>query len=456
MTKYDASELAEIIEMLSFQHLDVRAVTMGINIMGAVRREDLGEGVRGIVERRAGNLSEVVKEVSSKLGVRIVTKRVAVTPVSSLLDARAEDPEGAGELGLSVAKALDSVARDLDIDYVGGYAAFVESGYSVGDRGLITSIPEALASTERIAAMVNAASTLSGINMDAVREMGGIIKRTAEMTGGGGCTRLGVFVNAPEGTPFVPGAYHGRGEEDPVINVAVSGPGVIESVVRSMEEADLRTLHDAMKRAAFKVTRLGELVGREVAKRLGVRFGSVDLSLAPSPAVGDSVADVLRAMGVEEPGAPGSVLALAILTDAVKKGGAMATSSVGGLSGAFIPVSEDLGMAEAVRRGALSLSSLEAMAAVCSTGLDMVVLPGDVGEDTVAAIIGDVMALGVVLDKSLGVRLIPVPGAREGDEVDFGGLLGRAPVMSVGRYSSRDLVMRGGVVPPAVSRLLKG
>ncbi len=456
MTKYDASELAEIVEMLSFQHLDIRAVTMGINIMGALRYDDLAEGVREIVEERAGELKDAVEEVSSKLGVQIVTKRVAVTPISMLLDAKAGDSEEAFKLGVSIAEALDSVADDLAVDYVGGYAAFVESGYSLGDRGVVKSIPEALSSTERVTAMVNAASTLAGINMDAVYEMGNIVKRTADLTGGRGCTRLGVFANAPEGTPFVPGAYHGRGEEDPVINVAVSGPGVIESVVRSLEDADLRTLHDAMKGAAFKITRLGELVGREVAKRLGVRFGSVDLSLAPSPAVGDSVADVLRAMGVEEPGAPGGVLALAILTDAVKKGGAMATSSVGGLSGAFIPVSEDLGMAEAVRKGALTLSSLEAMAAVCSTGLDMIVLPGDVEEHVIAAIIGDVMALGIVLDKSLGVRLIPVPGAKEGDEVDFGGLLGKAPVMPVGRFSSKALVMRGGIVPPTVFRLMKG
>ncbi len=456
MTKYDASELAEIIEMLSFQHLDIRAVTMGISITGALRYDDLVEGVREIVEERARGLGDAVKEVSSKLGVQIVTKRVAVTPVSVILDAKARDLNEAARLGVSVAEALDSAAADLGVDYVGGYAAFVESGYSLGDRGVMESIPEALSSTERVTALVNAASTLSGINMDAVYEMGRIVKETARLTEGRGCTRLGVFANAPEGTPFVPGAYHGRGEEDPVINVAVSGPGVIESVVRSLEGADLRTLHDAMKRAAFKVTRLGELVGREVAKRLGVKFGSVDLSLAPSPAVGDSVADVLRAMGVEEPGAPGSVLALAVLTDAVKKGGAMATSSVGGLSGAFIPVSEDLGMAEAVRRGSLTLSSLEAMAAVCSTGLDMIVIPGDVEEHVIAAIIGDVMALGIVLDKSLGVRLIPVPGAKEGDEVDFGGLLGKAPVMPIGRFSSKALVMRGGVVPPTISRLMKG
>ncbi len=456
MTKYDASEIAEIIEMLSFQHLDIRAVTMGVSITGALRYNNPAEGVYDIITMRAEGLAEAVKEVSSKLGVQIVTKRVAVTPVSVLLDAKAESSPEAVKMGSSIAESLDEIAKDLDIDYIGGYAAFVESGYSLGDKGVVESIPEVLSSTDRVTAMVNAASTLAGINMDAVYEMGRVVKDTANLTEGRGCARLGVFANAPEGTPFVPGAYHGRGEEDPVINVAVSGPGVIENVVKSLGDADLRTLHDAMKRAAFKITRLGELVGREVAKRLGVRFGSVDLSLAPSPSVGDSVADVLRAMGVEEPGAPGSVLALAILTDAVKKGGAMATSSVGGLSGAFIPVSEDLGMAEAVRRGSLSISSLEAMAAVCSTGLDMVVLPGDIEEHVIAAIIGDVMALGVILDKSLGVRLIPVPGAKEGDEVDLGGLLGRAPVMSIGKYSSKMLVMRGGVVPPTLSRLLKG
>lgn len=456
MTKYDAFELKEVIEMLSFQHLDVRAVTMGLDITSSLRYDDISEGIRKIVHERAWRLADTVDEVSSMLGVRIVTKRIAVTPVSVLLDARAGNLDEAVKLGLSIASSLDSIASDLDVDYVGGYAAFVESGYSLGDKGIIKSIPDALASTERVTAMVNAASTLAGINIDAVYEMGSVVKSTAQKSGGIGCTKLGVFVNAPEGTPFVPGAYHGRGEEDPVINVALSGPGVIENVVRSLEGADLRTLHDAMKRAAFKVTRLGELVGKKVAEKLGVRFGSVDLSLAPSPAVGDSVADVLRAMGVDEPGAPGSILALAILTDAIKKGGAMATSSVGGLSGAFIPVSEDLGMAEAVKRGALSLSSLEAMSAVCSTGLDMVVLPGDIEEHVIAAITADVMALGIVLDKSLGVRLIPVPGAKEGDEVNFGGLLGKAPVMPVSKYSSKDLMERGGIVPPTVSRLLKG
>ena len=456
MVRYDAREIAEVIEMISFQHLDVRAVTMGVSIMEALSRDDVARGVRDIVQAKASMLRDAIEEISKELGVEIVTVRLAVTPVSHLLDAMSGSNEELVRKGVEIASSLDESAREAGIDYVGGYAAFVESGFSRGDRALVSSIPEALSATKRLVSMVNAASTLSGINVDAVREMGSVVKRTAELTGGMGCARLGVFVNAPEGTPFVPGSYHGRGEEDPVINVAVSGPGVIEAVTRSLEGADLRTLQDAMKRAAFKITRLGELVGRTVAKKLGVKFGSVDLSLAPSPVRGDSVADILRAMGVDEPGAPGTILALATLTDAVKKGGAMATSSVGGLSGAFIPVSEDLGMAEAVRKGALSLPWLLAMSAVCSTGVDMVPIPGDVEDYVIAAIIGDVMALGVILDKSLGVRLIPVPGKGAGEEVELGGLLGAAPILDVGRYSSRALMDRGGVVPPPVGRLLKG
>jgi len=456
MPKYDASEISEIVEMLSFQNLDVRSVTLGISLLPALRHEDIAEGVYSVLLERSSRLSEAVERVSRRLGVRIVTKRVAVTPICDLIDSRASDPEEARRIGLRIAERLDRAAKELGIDYIGGYAAFVDSGFSLGDLGLINSIPEALSSTERLSSLVNVASTMHGINLNAVSLMGEVIKRTAELSDGRGCTRLGVFANAVSGVPFIPGAFHDGREEDPVINVAVSGPGVVEGIVRLVEGGDVRTVHDSIKRAAFKITRLGELVGREVAREMGVRFGSVDLSLAPTPAVGDSVADVLRAIGVSDVGAPGSLLALAILTDAIKKGGAMATSSVGGLSGAFIPVSEDYGMAEAVRRGSLNLQMLLAMVAVCSTGLDMVPIPGDVESHVISAIIGDVMALGVALDKTLGVRLIPVPGAREGEKVDFGGLLGSSPVLGVPKIGSKALLARGGVVPPMVNRLLKG
>lgn len=456
MPKYDASEISEIVEMLSFQNLDVRSVTLGVSLLPALRYGDLAEGVHRVLSERSSKLSEAVERVSKRLGVRIVTKRVAVTPVCDLIDSRASDPSEAERLGIRVAEQLEGAAKELGIDYVGGYAAFVDSGFSLGDLGVIRSIPEVLSSTDRVSSLVNAASTIHGINLDAVSMMGGVVRRTAELSDGKGCARLGVFANAISGIPFIPGAFHDSREEDPVINVAVSGPGVVENVVRLAEEGDLRAVHDSIKRAAFKITRLGELVGREVAREMGVKFGSVDLSLAPTPTVGDSVAGVLKAMGVGEVGAPGSVLALAVLTDAVKKGGAMATSSVGGLSGAFIPVSEDSGMAEAVRKGSLNLQALMVMAAVCSTGLDMVPIPGDADTGVISAIIGDVMALGVALDKTLGVRLIPVPGADEGDEVSFGGLLGSAPVLGIPKLGSDRLLARGGVVPPMVNRLLKG
>ncbi|MCS7102754.1 MAG: PFL family protein [Candidatus Korarchaeum sp.] len=456
MPKYDASEISEIVEMLSFQNLDVRSVTLGISLLPALRYEDLAEGVYSVISERSSRLSEAVERVSKRLGVKVVTKRVAVTPVCDLIESRALDLKEAEKLGLRIAEQLERAAKELGIDYVGGYAAFVDSGFSLGDLGVIQSIPEALSMTERVSSLVNTASTIHGINLDAVSMMGDVVKRTAELSGGRGCARLGVFANAISGIPFIPGAFHDSRESDPIINVAISGPGVVESVVKLAEERDLRVVHDSIKRAAFKITRLGELVGREVAKEMGVRFGSVDLSLAPTPAVGDSVAGVLKAMGVSDVGAPGSVLALAVLTDAVKKGGAMATSSVGGLSGAFIPVSEDSGMAEAVRRGSLSLQALMVMAAVCSTGLDMIPIAGDTDSSVISAIIGDVMALGVVLDKTLGVRLIPVPGAKEGDEVHFGGLLGSAPVLGVPKLGSERLLARGGVVPPMVNRLLKG
>jgi uncharacterized protein (UPF0210 family) len=455
MPRYEVNEISEILEMLSFQNLDIRAVTLGVDILPSLRYDDVKEGIISVIEEKASGFREAVDTVARRLGVKIVTKRLAVTPTCYLVDSLASDKDEAREVAVEIGLSLEEASEELKLDYVGGHAAFVDSGFSIGDYGVIYSIPEVLSSSERLSSLVNAASTAHGINIEAVSIMGGIIKELAELDYRG-CTRLGVFANAIGGTPFIPGAYHDGRENDPVINIAISGPGVVESVVKLLEGKDLRTIHDAIKRVAFKITRLGELVGREVAEVMGAKFGSVDLSLAPTPAIGDSVAGILRAMGVEEVGAPGSLLALAVLTDAVKKGGAMATSSVGGLSGAFIPVSEDSGMAEAVRRGALNLQALLSMTAVCSTGIDMVPIPGDVEADKISAIIGDVMALAVTLDKVLGVRLIPVPGAKEGDEVDFGGILGSSPVLGVSRFDSKVLLARGGIVPPMVNRLLRG
>ncbi|MBO3763407.1 MAG: DUF711 family protein, partial [Candidatus Brockarchaeota archaeon] len=358
---------------------------------------------------------------------------------------------------IEIAKLIDKIAVEDKVDFVGGYAAFVHKGETKGDVVLMESLPEVLASTKTINSMINVASTQTGINMDAVRVMAKKIKEVSEVTENGiGCTRLVVSANTPEDNPFMPGGYHGFGENEASVNVAISGPGVIENVVRNLEASDFRTLHEAIKRAAFKVTRLGELVGRKVAESLGVAFGSVDISLAPSPKIGDSIAGVIEAMGLESAGVHGTILALAILTDAVKKGGAMAVSHIGGLSGAFIPVSEDSLMTEAFRRGSMSIEELHALSAVCNTGVDMVAIPGDTPVNIIAGIIADEMAIAVTLDKSLGVRIIPVPGKKEGEEIDFGGLLGKATIVKVRNLDNSKFVERKGVVPPFVERLRKG
>ncbi len=463
-SSFTTEEIVEVVEMLLFRELDVRAVTLGMNIAAAAAQssEELLERLKSLLDDGLRGFSAAVDKVAKRYGVRIVTKRLAVTPVSLLLEpvATKEGVERACSLGVELAKLLDRICEKHGVDYVGGYAAFAHKGVTPGDRAVIESIPQAIAETSRVSAMVNAASTETGINMDVVREMGLKVKETAELTAeakGVGCARLVVMANAPEDNPFMPGAYHGLGEPSPVVNVAISGPGVIEAVVKELgEKADFRALHDTIKRTAFKITRLGELIGRAVAKELNAAFGIVDLSLAPSPKVGDSVADILEAMGVEYAGAPGSTAALALLVDAVKKGGAMATSSVGGLSGAFIPVSEDAGMVEAVAVGAMSLEKLEAMTAVCSTGIDMVAIPGDTSPETIAAIIADEMAIGVMLDKAVGVRIIPVPEAEPGDKVTFGGLLGETVVVKVSQFSSGKFIRRGGVIPPFTRRLEKG
>ena len=458
---FSPEEISEVVEMLLFQDLDIRSVTLSLNLQDCISATE--SVITSCIEEKVGlyskRLTKAVNNVSEKYGIKIVTKRIAVTPISIIVEPIARKSfEEACSTAINIAKSLDRIAISSQIDYIGGYAAFVHKGFTQGDRVVIETLPRVLATTQTVAAMVNAASTATGINVDAVIDVSRKIVETAYSTPKGtGCARFTVMANAPEDNPFIPGAYHGLGEPEATINVAVSGPGVIEATINKLgDNVDMRTLHDTIKRAAFKITRLGELIGREVAKELGIQFGIVDLSLAPSPKIGDSVARILEAMGLEYAGAPGSLAALYILTDAVKKGGTMATSSIGGLSGAFIPVSEDWGMSRAAEVGAITIDRLEAMMMVCNTGIDMVAIPGDVPVETIAAIILDVMAAAIALDKTLGVRIIPVPGAKAGDKVDFGGLLGSTIVMDIPRFNCRKFVERKGLIPPSIKRLDKG
>lgn len=458
---FSPEEISEVVEMLLFQDLDIRSVTLGLSLQDCISSNE-DEAILCIEEKLnlySKKLVKAVDNVSKKYGVRIVTKRIAVTPISIIVEPLIRRGfEEACSIAIDIAKALDRIAIANHIDYVGGYAAFVHKGFTQGDKVIIETLPKALSATQTLAGMVNAASTSTGINVDAVIDVSRKILEIANSTPKGlGCTRFTVMANAPEDNPFIPGAYHGLGEPEAVVNVAVSGPGVIEAAINRLgEKVDMRTLHDTIKRTAFKITRLGELVGREVAKEAGVSFGIVDLSLAPSPKIGDSVARILEAMGLEYAGSPGSIAALYLLVDAVKKGGAMATSSIGGLSGAFIPVSEDWDMTKAAEVGAITIDRLEAMMMVCNTGIDMVAIPGDTPMETIAAMVLDVMAAAIALDKTLGVRVIPVPGAKAGDKVDFGGLLGSTVVMDVAKFNSKKFIERGGLIPPPIRRLDKG
>jgi uncharacterized protein (UPF0210 family) len=442
---FSTDEILETIDMVLYENLDIRTVTMGINLADCVR-EDPDKMARAIHDKivsTASNLCAEAESASAKYDLPIVNKRIAVTPVGLLLDLNPES-------GPIIAKAMDRAANRLNVDFIGGYSALVQKGFTIGNKALIDSIPEALASTEKICSSVNVATTKSGINMDAVLKMGTIIKEAADR-GPYTCARLATFANAPPDNPFMAGAFHGPGEPESVINVGISGPGVIRAVVERMNDADLGSLAEVIKRSAFKITRVGELIGREMARRLNVEFGIVDLSLAPTPARGDSVANILESMGLEKCGAYGTTAALAMLTDAVKKGGIMASSKVGGLSGAFIPVSEDAGMVDAIKSGAMGLEKLEAMTAVCSVGLDMVCIPADTPAETIAGIIADECAIGVVNDKTTGVRIIPI--GKEGDWVDFGGLLGAAPVLPIKSFSSAKFVRRGGNIPAPILSL---
>ena len=445
-------EAYETLHMIENEHLDVRTVTMGISLLDCVD-SDSDTACRKIYDKitsRAKNLVAVGEEIEKEFGIPIINKRISVTPISLI----------AGTCGdksyVKYAKTLDKAANDVGVNFIGGYSALVHKGITPGEKLLIESIPEALAETEIVCSSVNVGTTKAGINMDAVAKMGTIVKNTAELTkdtAGFGCAKLVVFANAVEDNPFMAGAFHGVGEADCIINVGVSGPGVVKCALEKIRGADFETVSETIKKTAFKVTRMGQLVAREASQRLGVPFGIVDLSLAPTPAVGDSVAYILEEMGLEKCGTHGTTAALALLNDAVKKGGVFASSSVGGLSGAFIPVSEDAGMIDAAKIGALTLEKLEAMTCVCSVGLDMIVIPGDTPASTISAIIADEAAIGMINNKTTAVRVIPAPGKNVGDVVEFGGLLGTGPVMNVNKYSSADFIARGGRIPAPIHSL---
>ena len=444
-------EIIETIKMIQQENLDIRTITMGISLRDCACSN--GKESRKIYDkltRLAENLVKVGEDIEKEYGVPIVNKRISVTPIS--LIAESCDDENYVEF----AKTLDRAAATVGVNFIGGFSALVHKGYTVGDRRLIASIPEALSSTKKVCSSVNLATTKSGINMDVVKEMGRIIKKSAELTadsGGMACAKLVVFANVPEDNPFMAGAFHGVGEPECVINVGVSGPGTVKSALEKVKGADFETVSETIKKTAFKITRMGQLVAYEASRRLGASFGIVDLSLAPTPAIGDSVAHILEEMGLEKCGAHGTTAALALLNDAVKKGGTMASSYVGGLSGAFIPVSEDAGMIDAVKAGALSIEKLEAMTCVCSVGLDMIVVPGDTSAETISAIIADEAAIGVINNKTTAVRIIPSPGKKIGDVVEFGGLLGSGPVMKVSKFSSRKFIERGGRIPAPIHSL---
>lgn len=446
------SEIMETVKMLQMHNLDIRTITMGISL-NSCRCESLAKTRQRIydtITSKADNLVKTGEDIEKEYGIPIINKRISVTPVAIVGDGFGM--EEMVELGC----CLDEAAERCGVNFIGGYSALVHKGMTEGDLALIKSIPETLARTERVCSSVNIGTTKAGINMDAVYLMGQIIKQTAQKTAdrdGIGCAKLVVFCNAPEDNPFMAGAFHGVGEPSATINIGISGPGVILEVVKGLPEADLGTVANEIKKTAFKITRMGELVGRVASDRLGVPFGIVDLSLAPTPAVGDSVAGILEAMGLERCGVPGSTAALALLNDAVKKGGAMASSYVGGLSGAFIPVSEDAGMIEAVTEGFLTLEKLEAMTCVCSVGLDMIAVPGDTTASTISGIIADEAAIGMINRKTTAVRIIPAPNKSEGQWVEFGGLLGRAPVMSVNKGVSHQFIARKGRIPAPLQAL---
>ena len=449
---FETKDILETISMIREENLDIRTVTVGISLFDCVS-DDKSRLLANIYDKITHTAERLVSECDSiekMYGIPIINKRVAVTPIS-LIGGRL-DRDGY----IEAAKTLDRAAAELGINFIGGFGALVHKGAAMGDRELMLAIPQALAETEAVCSSVNVATTKAGINMDAIAEMGKIIKETAYLTrdkGSIGCAKLVVFANVPEDNPFMAGAFHGTGEPDAIINVGVSGPGVVGAAVRRAGDCSLSELAEVIKKTSFKITRVGQLVAREASRRLGIPFGIVDLSLAPTPAIGDSVADILESMGLETCGAHGTTAALAMLNDAVKKGGVMASSHVGGLSGAFIPVSEDAGMISAVEKGALCIDKLEAMTCVCSVGLDMIAVPGDTSAETISAIIADEAAIGMINNKTTAVRIIPAKGKKVGDTVDFGGLLGSAPVMPLHEGSAAEFVARGGRIPAPLHSL---
>jgi uncharacterized protein (UPF0210 family) len=445
-------EILETNRMIEQNNFDVRTITLGISLRDCCH-PDIKIFCQNIYEKitRAGeHLVRTGEDIETEYGIPIINKRISVTPIAIVAESCHADSY------VPVAQALDAAAKTVGVNFIGGFSALVEKGYTKGDRILIQSIPEALAQTERVCSSINLASTKAGINMDCVREMGQIIKRTAELTSDRdalGCAKLVVFANVPEDNPFMAGAFHGVGEAEKVISVGVSGPGVVKRALEEVRGQDFSAVAETIKKTAFKITRVGQLVAQEASRRMGVPFGIIDLSLAPTPAVGDSVAHILEEMGLESCGAPGTTAALAILNDAVKKGGLMASSHVGGLSGAFIPVSEDAGMIAAVERGSLTLEKLEAMTCVCSVGLDMIAVAGDTSAATISGIIADEAAIGMINNKTTAVRIIPVPGKKVGDSVEFGGLLGYSPIIPVNTFKSDDFIARGGRIPAPIRSL---
>ncbi len=448
----DIKDIMETVEMIDKENLDVRTITMGISLLDCID-PDIDRACQKVydkITRKAKNLVAVGCDIEREYGIPIVNKRISVTPIAMLAAATPNDDP------VKYALALEKAAKAVGVNFLGGYSALVQKGFSAGDLRLIESIPRALAQTEHICASVNVGSTKAGINMDACRIMGKVVKEACALTADRDCigaAKLVVFCNAPEDNPFMAGAFHGVGEADCVINVGVSGPGVVASALAKAPDANISELADIIKKTAFKVTRMGQMVGTIASERLDVPFGIVDLSLAPTPAVGDSVAYILEEMGLEQCGCCGTTATLAMLNDAVKKGGVMASSRVGGLSGAFIPVSEDAGMIAAARSGALSLNKLEAMTAVCSVGLDMIVIPGDTSPEVIAALIADEAAIGMVNSKTTAVRVIPAIGKKVGDELNFGGLLGSGPVMPISTLSPAKFISRGGQIPAPIQAL---
>ena len=446
------NEILETVQMIQDECLDIRTTTMGISLIDCAD-SDIDRSCRKVydkITRLAEKLVATGEGIERKYGIPIINKRVAVTPIAMLAGVSGGDP-------VKYARTLQKAADTIGVNFIGGYSALVQKGFSAGDLELIRSIPRAMAETDLLCSSVNIGSTKAGINMDAVALLGKIVKETADLTAGRqsiGCAKLVVLCNAPEDDPFMAGAFHGVGEPDCVINVGVSGPGVVRAALRRAgPDVPIQQLADVVKKTAFKITRMGQLVGAEASEILGVPFGIIDLSLAPTPAVGDSVAHILEEMGLEKCGGPGTTACLALLNDAVKKGGVMASGRVGGLSGAFIPVSEDAGMMDAARAGALTLEKLEAMTSVCSVGLDMIMLPGDTTAETISGVIADEAAIGMVNQKTTAVRVIPAVGYQVGDELNFGGLLGGGPVMPVSRFSPEGLIRRGGYIPAPMQSL---